>query len=1455
MFFVVGLLYIAFRSKPVQSWLAQSITEYLSTELKTKVKVSGVDIAFFKTAIIEDLYVEDQAGDTMFYFRELNLDYNTYKANKRLIDFNAIAINGGKVYFGEHKGDSTDNYEFLLDYFDAGPRDPNKPKIIWTIHSQEVALEDVKYDYFQDNDEAPDFMAFNYNQISFSDIHASLSDFYLIDDSMHFITNALSAKEKCGFELKQLQATTNIHAKGIEFEKFHLYSQQSEIEGDFKLLTNTWKDYNQFNDNVTIKANITASTIRTSDLAFFSDELKPYDFSLQLKGQCEGPLSQLRGHSTEIKALETTVFKGDWSMTGLPNFDNTILDINVKQFKSNYHDLEVLSQNNMPSNFAALGTVQYQGSFIGFYNDFVSYGNIATQIGNFKTDINIKYSEGLDKAKYSGTLSTDFFKINSFIKEAQIDDIGFDVRIDGVGMSRDHYRINLDGKMPHLTFNGHTFKNITAKGEMSKARFAGQAQFRDENLDLDFDGEFRSDLKVPSAHFTADIHKANLKSFGLDHTDQWLKGVFNLDFVGKSIDDAQGSIVGESIAIERNGNKVNIPYVNLSAYEYNDIKELKLRSDIVDAGIKGQFKLKLLDVSILHLMHQLIPAYFNMPKVQLPKEDFVFEVDLKRPYDVTSLYLPKLQLEPCVGKGSYNSSTQALDFAINNKLIVFDQYEFKQLRLKANKVKGQQLKMAVDLGHFTDRDFIHTNAIHIESKVYDNSVDYAFSGIDTGFKIGIQSLGDLQFHNDSIEIHLKKVHLSVANDIWRLDSNASALIVGENFSLSDFVFRLKKESIFVDGALGPNTPQKLSIAFNEFSLNTVNYFAKHTDLPQLNGHADGNVFMTVQEGYNAFHSDIDVFDFSINGDTIGDLSIFTKNQSNSHLQHLKVYVDRGLLDSLRIEGELDYKSVTQNYQLHAFLPPTDVKLFQPYLDGIFAKLSGKLYTTDSLSITGTFSDPIIKGGLELKQVNCIVDFLNSPLQFSAHIDIDRNSFNISPFAITDQKKGTGMVKAVFTHQSFNDFKMDLELMNLKQFQVLNTSKGDNELFYGQGFANGNAQINGPFDALDLAVQAKTTAGTKLYIPISEGEASSFPNYVHFKTNRKKIIKESSSDFPLHSLVLDIEATNDADVEIIFDEILGDKITGTGHGDLKLEMNQSGDFFMFGNYTVDKGRYLFTAFDLYNKPFNIRPGGSITWYGDPLDAKLNIVAYNSETTSPSPLLTAVALNSNFNANTSVQAVTVESELYLKGNLFLPEVSFGLNFPKLQSEAGNYTSSLSPVINRIKSDREEVNRQVFSLLLMKKFLPPMFAQSEAGLTNAGSTALSSAGTDLLSNQLSNWLNKIDPNWKVNVIYKNGSITLPAEYGLLLSSKFLNDKLTFDGSFSNYSSIPNINLEYKLTKKGNVKIKAYTRSSFNQVNTTSLSTPITTNGVGVVYTKEFNVLRPFKFLKRKGAKRKVN
>jgi len=175
------------------------------------------------------------------------------------------------------------------------------------------------------------------------------------------------------------------------------------------------------------------------------------------------------------------------------------------------------------------------------------------------------------------------------------------------------------------------------------------------------------------------------------------------------------------------------------------------------------------------------------------------------------------------------------------------------------------------------------------------------------------------------------------------------------------------------------------------------------------------------------------------------------------------------------------------------------------------------------------------------------------------------------------------------------------------------------------------------------------------------------------------------------------------------------------------------------------------------------------------------------------------------------------------------------------------TLQSVISRIKSDKDEVSRQIFGLLIINSFLPPTFAEAGAGSNNIGTTALSTAGSDLLSAQLSNWLNKIDPNWRVNVIYKNGTFALPPEYGVELSSKFLKDKLTFDGSISSLTNRPNINLEYKITSKGNIKVKAYTRSSFSQTNA-ALTTPITTTGVGIVYTKEFNYLGIFRRKKKK-------
>lgn len=1437
LFFTVGFLYVVFRSKPVQTWIAQKASAYLSGELGTKVKVGGVDIDFFKTAVFENLYIEDLHHDTMFYFRRFKVDYNTYDKELRHVRFNYVKLEGGKILFGEHEGDSVGNYEFFIDFFKGGPRDPSKPKLVWTIFSKDIEIENVRFDYFNRNEPKPDNMDFNYNDMSYRHITGELEDFYMIDDSLHFKTSHLEMIEKCGFKVNHLSADTKIHEGGIELHDMRVLTPNSDISDMFVMETHDWKDYSDFNEKVRMKVNLLNARIGSKDLAYFSNYLKQYNTEIFATGIAEGYLGRLKGKNTTLKLFDNTMYKGDWTLTGLPDFDNTVLDFEVEEFVTDYHDLNAISLNSIPANFAALGKIRYKGKFSGFYNDFITYGHIQTNLGSFESDMNIKFKQGLDSAVYSGKLKTGKFMLRELFAGSDLDEVAFDLDIKGKGLSTKSFDVTLNGDIHQLKYRNYTYKNIQTTSRLKPGYFTGKATIRDENLNVDFNGELRADKgKIPEMNLKADIANVNLAVLGLDTTRQDIKGNFTLNFTGHSLDDVNGLIKGTDVVVTRNGSTVVIPAFSITASGTGKNRQLSLRSDIVDADINGQISVDKIDVSIMHMMHQLIPAFFAKPSKELPHEDFAFEFDLKDPEPLTSLYMPDLKLEPCKGYGFYRSAHQELELVLSNDEIRYKDYVIKDLSLNATKKADTKLQVDIHLDEYTDNSALHSNDIKIKGSVYDNFIDYDISGVDTGYKLDLASEGQVMFGKDSILLRLSKARMNIDNEHWRLDTNATVLYTAGKYKFDNLKLSNGGQNISLDGEYGNNSINKIDLSVAEFQLAVVNYFTGKGSIPQLGGEANGNLTFKAVEGQALYESNFNITRFRIGNDTVGDLKVVTTNKSGTSIQHLEISILDGSMDSLSVVGDIDYKSKSNNLNLVAKLPPTPIRVFEPFVAGIMSHMSGQVYSRGDVIIKGSFAEPEVKGHLEIQNAEVVIDYLKIPVRFSTSVELEKNRITLHKCTIYDDRGQSGQASGFVKHNSFSDFALDLRMTGLNNFHVLNTNHVDNSLYYGQAYASGNASFVGPFDALDIDINAKTNRNTFIYLPISQGDAIGLPNYIHFKTARKKVSKENEES-SIHSLVMDIEATKDAEIQIIFDETIGDKIKGTGSGNIRMEMNQSGDFYMFGTYVVNEGQYLFTKFDLYNKRFYVRPGGTITWHGDPLDAKLNLVAFNIEKADPTPLLTAVATASTTTSNTPKLPITAESELYIKGNLFSPEISFGLKFPYLQSEAGSSTASLTSVINRIKSDKEEVSRQVFSLLMMRKFLPPSFAQSSLGLENAGSDVASTAGSDLLSAQLSNWLDKIDPKWKVNVIYRNGTATLPTEYGAQLSSRFINENLSVSGSWTNYYNRPNINIEYKITSAGNVRIKAYQRQNFNQVNTATLASPITTTGLGFVYTTEFN------------------
>src|SRR5690554_8227459 len=77
------------------------------------------------------------------------------------------------------------------------------------------------------------------------------------------------------------------------------------------------------------------------------------------------------------------------------------------------------------------------------------------------------------------------------------------------------------------------------------------------------------------------------------------------------------------------------------------------------------------------------------------------------------------------------------------------------------------------------------------------------------------------------------------------------------------------------------------------------------------------------------------------------------------------------------------------------------------------------------------------------------------------------------------------------------------------------------------------------------------------------------------------------------------------------------------------------------------------------------------------------------------------------NQSSSNEEILSYLHITGNMMSPEISFDLEAPKA-SESGK------AVIARIRSDRDELNKQFFSILISKSFMPLAGQSGGAGGT---------------------------------------------------------------------------------------------------------------------------------------------
>jgi len=647
-----------------------------------------------------------------------------------------------------------------------------------------------------------------------------------------------------------------------------------------------------------------------------------------------------------------------------------------------------------------------------------------------------------------------------------------------------------------------------------------------------------------------------------------------------------------------------------------------------------------------------------------------------------------------------------------------------------------------------------------------------------------------------------------------------------------------KMSLKANGILSKNPSQALTLSFVDYDLNDLDFIINEYNA-DLGGIINGNA--TLRNVFNELNitSNLYVKDFELNNDKVGDAVVKTGwNKQKKAIELSGQVIAKGNVGAdttMSVNGFLYPNSETNQLDIGMAFKNFRVQALKYYLSFFSSDIHGT--ASGKLKLTGMLDKPVLVGKLNAYNTMMKIDYLNTYYAFADEIILKEDRILIDSVIIHDNNGPasigkTGLCYGAILHDNLRNWRIDITL-ETPSLTCMNTSLAMNEYFYGRGVAGGVLRITGPDEDVRIEVRAKTDKGTTFNIPLTYPEDVSQIDFIQFVDKDFKTVgKVQSRDVELWGMTMDIdlEVTPDAQVQLIFDEKIGDVIRGHGNGNLSMELDARGVFQMFGSYEIEKGEYLYTLQNVVNKSFTVKPGGVIRWTGDPYEGELDLEASYLVHTSLSSL--------GLGLDTSRRRVPVECRLYLTGNFNHPNIERSIEFPGMNTfEAELYKAAIAP----------NLNYQFLALLVMNSFL---YAGTERqGIGTFAGSALGTGYSEFISSQVSNWLSQLSNDFDIGVNYRPQDDLSAEQIQVILSTQLFNDRLSIDGNFDmggdkqanaiqgsrNTSNIVgDVNIEYKITPEGKFKVKAFNKSNYRDI--LSYKAPYT-QGVGVFYRKEFD------------------
>ncbi|MBJ6110190.1 translocation/assembly module TamB domain-containing protein [Hymenobacter sp. BT523] len=1473
---VVGVL-LALRVPSVQTRLAHEAAEVLTQKLGQTVTIGKVDVRPFSRVLLDGVRVQDRRGGELFGIGRADADISLFSVfDPRHLHIATLTLNEPRFVLRNLPGqpDSTTLDQFITSVKRLiGPSTDTTKSKPFDFQVGSVALRNGHFAIEKgDVPRAKTYgQSIDYDHLLVDSIYADVSNIRLGDTLGLRISHLHAVETPSQSQLREITADMTYGPHFWEFKNLSLRVGRSQIKDYVRFEFRVFTNFTDYNDSMKTIARLRNSVVYSDDIAKFAPQLSELHESVALSGDASGYVRDFKVNNLDVRyGKGTHIVAKRAHADGLPNYKESFVDLRLLPSVVLASDLKHWLPAAANKFVQPLGRVKLQGQVLGFYDDFVANASFDTALGFVATDVNLKTKTDLTHAAYSGTVRSNAFQLGKFLgDESVIRDVTLNGRVAGVGFVPPLARGQASLSIPAIWLNGYRYRNLSLNGDFHQQSFSGHITANDPNVKLVGDGHIDLDREHQDVDIKAKIERVDLRALGLMSQPLVISTTADVKFRGVQLDSLIGHAYLRKSRFSLGKQRLSLDTLDVvSTRNRLNQRRVTLRSEAVDASVAGAFNTSdvVRDVQTLLTEYRLnfesnaaatADYYRRKRQRELPVYKIDLRLNLKKPNPVLALFVPELRVANGSRiDGSFRNGETSI-FQLGGHLdslsygpvqTVNNDFDFLTSKLP---YKADILAQA---SVTSDRQVLpglgKTEKFIVEGVWDQQRINFSTSLAQTGTTNKATINGSMGFLPRAVEVIFRQSAIHLLDKDWTIAADNSVTIsdYGREYDVKNLTFSNGEQFVGAQGFISPQADKPpLQLQVKDFELATLNTLTGQ----RLGGRVNAQGTVSGVYGPLTISSTLGVDSLTYDGTLIGQVAGRSDWDNTASKLRVNLDVARAGQSVLTVLGDIAPRDDKNQFNLTGTLNDAPIVLAQPFLGSIMKNLGGT--GRGELRLTGLFGSPNLLGAVDVSNGRFTFGYLGTTYTFADRISFTTTSISFRNIKLRDALGNTGTVDGIVSHHGFKDMSLDIAA-SFRKMQVLNTTRKDNDLYFGTAYATGTARVTGPTNDLNVVVRATSEAGTRLSLPFDKAASAEKASYIKFVNNnpagdtvllRKANLvaaQQAKVDLSGITLNMNLTVTPDAYLEILLDESTGDVIRGSAAGQLRMAIDTRGEFNMFGQVEIVRGAYNFTLQGLVNKEFVVRPGGIISWNGDPLAGEMNITATYTQRTSLAPVIG--------NAQQGGSAVVpVTAVMNLNGPLLLPAIKLNMEF---NDAPGALQALLTNFVTLLRNDEQELNRQVFSLLVFKQ-LSPLGSSLGSTISFRGqdNTVFNSLG-QVLSTQLGLLTSQIDQNLEIDFNINGITAEQLQALQVRLSYSFLNGRLrvTREGGFTSNANIvglPNtgsntagqasllgdLSLEYYLRPDGKFRTKLRYETTPRDLET--INQPRA--GLSLLHTEQFN------------------